>query len=426
MSTHTRIRRRPMVRGLLVALSVFALSACQGPRTQEGTTSRHDRPGQHGQPDEQRQRGQPGESGHADAAAATMAGWRDPSPHAVQFVTVDDGVRLEVLDWGGSGQPVVLLAGSGNTAHVFDEFAPKLTDCCHIYGITRRGHGASTRPDDGYGNQRLADDILAVLDALRIDAPVLAGHSMAGGEITTLGHQHSDRLAGLIYVDALGDPRDWPASDPAWMALMCQLPAGMQGPRGCGAPSLTFERYRAWQKCRERFAFPESELRQTFATSPKGYMGESTQSPRVHRAIGSGEIRRDYTGIRVPVLAFLELPRRPDVSLLRPDEYHPKTDEERAAMEAFAAATKVYMDRWIDNLRRHVPEARLVDLPGAGHFVFLTREADVLSHTRAFVSSLGRRERPAPARADGTRATAPVVSSAAATAGSAKPRAALR
>lgn len=96
-------------------------------------------------------------------------------------------------------------------------------------------------------------------------------------------------------------------------------------------------------------------------------------------------------------------------------------------MEAFGAATKIYMDRWIDNLRRHVPEARLVDLPGAGHFVFLTREADVLSHTRAFVSSLGQRDRPAaPARAEDTRAKAPVASSAAAPTESAKPRAALR
>src|SRR5262245_6774246 len=71
------------------------------------------------------------------------ASWHDPSPHTVQFVTVDKDVRLEVLDWGGTGRPVVLLAGGGNTAHVFDEFAPKLRADYHIYGITRRGFGAS-------------------------------------------------------------------------------------------------------------------------------------------------------------------------------------------------------------------------------------------------------------------------------------------
>ena len=69
--------------------------------------------------------------------------WRDPSPHTTRFVKEDRGVRLEVLDWGGADRPLVLLAGGGNTARVFDNFAPKLTDHHHVYGITRRGFGAS-------------------------------------------------------------------------------------------------------------------------------------------------------------------------------------------------------------------------------------------------------------------------------------------
>ena len=75
--------------------------------------------------------------------------WHDPSPHTVQFVTVDENVRLEVLDWGGSGRPLVLLSGSGNTAHVFDEFALNLTPQYHVYGITRRGFGEIKSPRDG-------------------------------------------------------------------------------------------------------------------------------------------------------------------------------------------------------------------------------------------------------------------------------------
>src|ERR1700726_573055 len=81
--------------------------------------------------------------------------WHDSSAHSVQFVTVDNNVKLEVLDWGGSGRPVVLLAGLGDTAHVFDDFAPKLTSECHVYGITRRGFGASSTPASGYSADRL-------------------------------------------------------------------------------------------------------------------------------------------------------------------------------------------------------------------------------------------------------------------------------
>ena len=52
---------------------------------------------------------------------------QDKSSHTVRYVTVDTNVRLEVLDWGGSGRPIVMLAGLGDTAHAFDDFVPKLT-----------------------------------------------------------------------------------------------------------------------------------------------------------------------------------------------------------------------------------------------------------------------------------------------------------
>src|SRR5580700_12106247 len=116
---------------------------------------------------------------NAISYAQESAPWRDPSKHKVQFVVVEDGVRLEVLDWGGTGRPVVLLAGLGMTAHVFDGFAEELTDFCHVYGITRRGYRASSRPASGYTEQRRAEDDLRVFDALGLVAPVVAGHSVA-------------------------------------------------------------------------------------------------------------------------------------------------------------------------------------------------------------------------------------------------------
>ena len=70
----------------------------------------------------------------AQPALRPVLAWRDPSPHHVRWITVDSSVRLEVLDWGGSGQPLV-LPGCYLTAHVHDEFAPKLTNQFHVYGI---------------------------------------------------------------------------------------------------------------------------------------------------------------------------------------------------------------------------------------------------------------------------------------------------
>jgi pimeloyl-ACP methyl ester carboxylesterase len=85
----------------------------------------------------------------------------------------------------------------------------------------------------------------------------------------------------------------------------------------------------------------------------------------------------------VPVLALFEYPRPTGGP-----EYQPKNEEERAAIEAFSRATAVYVDRWVKNLKSGVPGARVVDLPRAGHYIFLTREAEVLGELRRFVASL--------------------------------------
>ena len=91
--------------------------------------------------------------------------------------------RLEVLDWGGSGKPLVFLAGSGDTGIVWMASLRSSPSRHHVYGITRRGFGASSRPAPANGNysaDHLGDDVLAVMKALHIDRPVLVGHSMAG------------------------------------------------------------------------------------------------------------------------------------------------------------------------------------------------------------------------------------------------------
>jgi non-heme chloroperoxidase len=273
----------------------------------------------------------------------------------IQFVTVEEGVRLEVLDWGGSGRPLVLLAGSGNTAHVFDGFAPKLTRFAHVYGITRRGFGASSHPASGYTDQRLADDVLRVLDTLKLAFPVLAGHSLGGNEVTTLGSQHSDQLGGLIYLDAGADPKDFPASDAGYMALAQKLPPANRLPY---PPP-----------------FVESERE---ATSGNQDMGHALKE------IGEGTKKRDYSQIRVPVLSIFATFRVGDPT--RKDL--PEDHQERAVVEAFENATMTYIKRYEHSLLAAVPSARIVELPAANHYVFLSNEADVLREIKAFLEGL--------------------------------------
>jgi non-heme chloroperoxidase len=135
--------------------------------------------------------------------------WKDPSAHQVQFVTVESKANLEVLDWGGpsnASRTLVLVPGAGNTAHIFDVIAPKLAVHDHVIGVTRRGFGASSAPTASipanYAADRLGDDVLAVVNALKITKPVLVGHSLGGEELSSIASRYPNKVAGLIYLDA--------------------------------------------------------------------------------------------------------------------------------------------------------------------------------------------------------------------------------
>ena len=87
-------------------------------------------------------------------------------------------------------------------------------------------------------------------------------------------------------------------------------------------------------------------------------------------------------------MALFEFVRRDAET--RPGEYQPQTAGERAAVLAYRHATAAYVERWMKNLKAGVPAARFVDLPGAGHFVFLTRQAKVGAEIRGFVEGLSQ------------------------------------
>jgi pimeloyl-ACP methyl ester carboxylesterase len=118
------------------------------------------------------------------------------------FINVAPGVNLEVLDWGGSGEVMVLLTGSGDNAHVYDYFAFQFTDFFHVIGITRRGWLPSSQPKSGYDVDTRAADDIKVLDALGIKKAVFVGHSIAGSELSKIAVKYPNYVDKLVYLDA--------------------------------------------------------------------------------------------------------------------------------------------------------------------------------------------------------------------------------
>lgn len=311
--------------------------------------------------------------------------WRDPSPHQVRSITVDSSVQLEVLEWGGSGPPVVLLA-CYVSAHVYDEFAPKLTNQFQVYGITRRGIGASDKPATGYAVQQSANDVLAVLNSLKLQKSLLVGHSCAGQVLTMFAAQHPERLHGLVYLDAASDPTMTPADVGESMPDRAMLPRPIK-------PSIppdytSFEALRVSQRSARGWAFPEGELRQQHAANADGSVGRTLLSPVIRRAITiDARLKPDYSGIRVPVLAIYQ--RDPPFEEVAAN-FLIRNEQERAALRQEYAATRALYVRWQRDLFAAVPAARIVELQGAGLYMFLSTEADVLREIRAFAAGLLR------------------------------------
>ena len=212
--------------------------------------------------------------------------FRDSSPHGTQLVSVGPDVQLEVLDWGGTGRAVVFLAGY-LTAHVYDEIAPKLTDIAHVYGITRRGLGHSSKPPSGYTATESAQDVLRVLDALRLEKPVLAGHSFGGQDLHVVGATYPDRTGGLVYLASAEDTSLGSLTDGVEQQLdPNKLPEAL---RAQSHPDMSsFTAYRDWQRKNFGMAFPESELRQLYAANPDGSIGQYLVSKQVRDALFRG------------------------------------------------------------------------------------------------------------------------------------------
>ena len=132
-------------------------------------------------------------------------------------------------------------------------------------------------------------------------------------------------------------------------------------------------------------AFPESELRNVYATNSDGSVGEYRTPVSVQNAITAGMRKPDYSGIRVPVLAFFTLPASLEKQVER---YQPRTAEERAAMKQVLAWEFDFARRAIDRIRSDVPAATVVELPGANHYIFFSHESEVLLEIRQFVTTL--------------------------------------
>jgi non-heme chloroperoxidase len=303
--------------------------------------------------------------------------WTDPSPHSISRVPVAADVQLELLDWGGAGRSVLMLAGLGHTAHIFDDFATKLRPDYHVYGLTRRGYGPSSTPSNGYAADQLANDVASAIVAAKLNRPIVMGHSIAGEELTSLGANHPQLISGLIYLDAAWD-RTNRSTEEAISQRLPHTPPTETDMR-------TVDSLRSWIQRTSGISLPEAEVRQAFRFTAAGqFIGPSLVPPAVPAAILAGVRAPDYERVRVPALAFYAVPR----SLADIPGYRADDNGHQAAFQEMYRWQLQKVEASKRRFAEEVKQSRVVELPGASHYVFLSHERVIIAALREFVSGL--------------------------------------
>lgn len=287
-------------------------------------------------------------------------------------VRVEAGrVRLHGLEWGEAGEePVVLLPGLGQSAHVYRALAPALATDRRAVALTPRAHGESATPPSGYTVADLAGDLRAALDALGIARATLVAHSASGAVATRLAADEPGRVGRLVYLDGIYD-----YAGRAGMVARNPFPSPPRPVFGKPAEN------RAWLRRYALAGFWCDALEADLAARrPAGEEAERLE--RLAELLA--DIARTpppFGRVHCPALALVAAE---DVdtqfSWLDPGDATGRRRAESYLRDVRGPWRRVSIERFL----REAPAGRVVEIPG-GHYFFLSARDRVVRELRAFL-----------------------------------------
>ena len=112
-----------------------------------------------------------------------------------------NGINIHCLRTGDDKPPVILLHGLMTSGACWAPVARMLEADYDVIMPDARGHGNSSVPTQGYSYDRLASDVLGLIESLGLVKPVLIGHSMGGMTAAVVGSKNSEKLGGIVLAD---------------------------------------------------------------------------------------------------------------------------------------------------------------------------------------------------------------------------------
>lgn len=301
----------------------------------------------------------------------------DTSPHKSDFVNVN-GINLHYLDWGGEGEILLFLTGMDTSAHIYDRIAPRFTDKFHVLALTRRGQGESDYPETGYDITTLTDDIRQFMDFLQIKKVILAGHSMAGVELTHFAGTYPDRVLKLIYLDAHDDYR-------GILEMERKNPLSNVGPPETEKEPTTVEEFISSFKLR----YPsftdiwselwDLEISYEVTTNEKGIIvGKMSDAIAGMMFETLGKYIPIDIPANIPILRFFA------EGFSRPPYYY--SDEQKAMAYQYHHEVRLpVLKSGVVEFQSRCTQAKIVEIPEGHHYCFVAQEELVYEEMRKFL-----------------------------------------
>jgi len=267
----------------------------------------------------------------------------------------------------------------GCSAYIFNQFAPRFTDRFRVLALTRRGQGDSDYPETGYDADTLIEDIRQLMDHLNVEKAILAGHSLAGVELTHFAGTYPTRVEKLIYMDALDDRRGFAAIREQNPLRTVEIKKEESSPR-------SLEEYSAHMK-RDIPAFAEiwselwdEEISHGVKVNEDGVfvdrMPASVEKMMLDNLVDGYASKK--VEAQIPTLSFYAH-RTPKLS-------NAYTEEQKVAFFEFHRNVDEPFGRsLISEFQSRFPHAKIVVIPDGHHYCFIAQEELVYNEMREFL-----------------------------------------
>lgn len=121
----------------------------------------------------------------------------------VKEIDLSTGVQLQYAEQGDpNGIPVVLLHGFTDSWHSFEASLAHMPDNMHVFALSQRGHGNSSKKATSYLQEDFADDVAAFLKQKNISSAVIVGHSMGSMNAEFFAIKYPQHVKALVLVAA--------------------------------------------------------------------------------------------------------------------------------------------------------------------------------------------------------------------------------